>query len=345
MVEPIGGATLDSSRAREPLLLAVVGPTAAGKSALALELAGRFSGEVVNYDSVQFYRGFNIGSGKLLPQERRGIPHHLLDIVGAQQVFTAGDFAREATRILVSLRERGQLPVLVGGTGLYLRALIQGLADAPGRSESLRSRLRDLGARRGREFLHRMLGRVDPESAVRIQPRDTQKIIRALEVRFLTGRPISALHATGRKGLQGFRPVMIGLDPKREELHRRIDARVEHMFESGLIEETRTALGRLELEADGATRLAPFGALGYRQACAMLAGRMSREEAMRATQLATHQYAKRQMTWFHREPGVKWFQGFGDDARIQQSVLEWMRAVIRTESASGEQQISPRRGE
>ncbi len=339
MVEPVGRSL------HEPPLIAIVGPTAAGKSALAIELAGRFRGEVVNFDSVQVYAGFEIGSGKLPPAERRGIRHHLLDFAGAEQTFTAGDFAREATRILISLREQETLPVLVGGTGLYLRALIQGLSEGPARSESLRVRLRDVSARRGKEFLHHMLGRLDPASAARIQPQDSQKIIRALEVRFLTGRPISALHAAGREGLRGFRPVLVGLDPNREELHRRINSRVERMFEIGLVEETQAALEGSGLDADSALRLAPFGALGYRQVCEMLAGRMSRTEAIRATQTATRQYAKRQMTWFRREAGVKWFRGFGDDLEVQQSVSEWVTGVMRTDCASGEQPISPRRGE
>ncbi len=341
-VEPISPTELDSTRALEPWLVAVVGATAAGKSALALELAGRFAGEVINFDSVQLYRGFDIGSGKLRPEDRRGIPHHLLDVVEANQIFTAGDFAREATQVLSSLRERNKLAILVGGTGLYLRSLIQGLSDGPGRSEVVRGRLRSLAERRGREFLHRMLKRLDPDSAKRIEPRDTQKIIRALEVRFLTGRPISAVHATGRNGLRGFRPLMIGLDPSRAELHRRINARVESMFEVGLIEETRAALERWQVGPAEAAHFAPLGALGYRQACEMLAGRISREEAIRATQTATRQYAKRQLTWFRREPGAKWFAGFGDDPQVQQSVLAWVQGAMRTEDAASGQENLPR---
>jgi tRNA dimethylallyltransferase len=329
VVESVDGTIRESTRPGEAWLVAIVGPTAAGKSALALELATRLCGEVVNYDSVQLYRGFDVGSGKLLPQERRAVRHHLLDVVEAEQVFTAGDFARQATRILATLRERNKLPVLVGGTGLYLRALIQGLSEGPPRSEGVRARLRDVAARRGREFLYAMLVRLDCDSAKRIQPRDTQKIIRALEVRFLTGRPISGLHASGRTGLRGFRPMLIGLNPPRAELHRRINARAERMFEAGLVEETQAALRRSRLEPASASRLTPLGALGYRQVCEMLAGRLSREDAMLKTQAATRQYAKRQMTWFRREAGVKWFEGFGDDQHIQQSVTEWLEGVMR----------------
>ena len=325
-----------------PWLVAIVGPTAAGKSALALEVAGQFDGEIVNFDSVQLYGGFDIGSGKLRPEERRDLPHHLLDVAGPMQTFTAGDFAREATHVLGSLRERNKLPVLVGGTGLYLRSLIQGLSESPARSEVLRERLRNLAKRRGRDHLHQILKRLDPISAKRIEPRDTQKIIRALEVRFLTGRPISAAHAEGRKGLEGFRPVLIGLDPERAALHRRINGRVESMFEAGLVEETRAALKFWKIGPDEAARFAPFGALGYKQACEMLAGRASRAQAMSNTQLATRQYAKRQMTWFRREAGVKWFSGFGDDPQVQQSALEWLRSSMGTPNAVGRYENLPR---
>lgn len=340
VVEPV--TSVDYARAPETWLVAVVGPTAAGKSALALELADRLDGEIVNFDSVQLYTGFDIGSGKLRPQERRGIPHHLLDVARPKCIFTAGDFARAATQSLGSLRERNKLPVLVGGTGLYLRSLIQGLSEGPARSDELRGRLRSLSERHGRGHLHRILMRLDPLSAKRIDPRDTQKIIRALEVRFLTGRPISAAHAEGRKGLRGFVPVMIGLDPERAALHQRINARVESMFQAGLVEETQTALEQWEIGPEEAARFAPFGALGYRQACEMLAGRMDREEAIRATQAATRQYAKRQMTWFRREAGVQWFAGFGDSSRIQQNVLVWLKSVISTQCAAGRYENLPR---
>lgn len=335
-------SSVESGGAPEAWLVAIVGPSAAGKSALALDMAGRLDGEIVNFDSVQLYCGFDIGSGKLRPEERRGIPHHVLDVAGPRGPFTAGDFARAAKHVLRSLRERNKLPVLAGGTGLYLRSLIQGLSEGPARSEAWRGRLRDLAERRGREYLHQILMRLDPFSAKRIEPRDTQKIIRALEVRFLTGRPISAVHAEGRKGLRGFRHVLIGLDPDRAALHRRINARVEGMFRAGLVEETRRALERWEIKPEEAARFAPFGALGYRQACEMLAGRMSREEAIAATQLATRQYAKRQMTWFRREVGVKWFAGFGDDPQIQQSALEWLRCLMSTPNAAGRYENLPR---
>lgn len=320
-------------------LVAIVGPTAAGKSALALELAERLRGEVLNFDSVQVYRGLDIGAGKLAPEERRGIPHHLMDIVEPGQIFTAGDFARAASQVAVSVRKRKHLPILVGGTGLYLRALLLGLFEGPRRSEALRARLRGIALERGRERLHRMLERLDPASAGKIQPRDTQKIIRALEVRLLAGRPVSELHAAGRKGLRGFRAFKVGLNPDRAELYRRIDARVEGMFRAGLVEETRAALERLGHGAPG--RAAALGALGYRQACAVLAGELSRQEAVRRTQAATRRYAKRQMTWFRRESGVEWFAGFGDDPQIQRRVSEWLEGVVYSARRGRGQAVPP----
>ena len=299
----------------EPLV-AIVGPTAAGKSALGLEIAARLDGEIVNYDSVQVYRGFDVGSGKLPRAERRGIPHHLLDCREAEQVFTAGDYRREALRILADLRTRRKLPIFVGGTGLYLRALLLGLFEGPARSEPLRERLRELAGRRGREYLHRLLARLDPASAGRIQPRDTQKIIRALEVCLLERKPVSALQARGRKRLAGYRVHKIGMDPDRTLLYERINRRVEAMFAGGLLEEARALLTRPD-----ARQVKPLQALGYRQACSVLRGHMKLAEAIRQTQAMTRRYAKRQLTWFRSEPDITWFDGFGDDPEIQRGVL------------------------
>jgi len=300
-------------------LLAIVGPTAAGKSALALVLAERLAGELVNYDSVQVFRGFDIGAGKVAPEERRGIPHRLLDILEPDQVFTAGDYRQAALAVLNSVQRRQKVPILVGGTGLYLRALLLGLFEGPPRSENLRARLRELASRRGREFLHRLLKRLDPPTAARIQAPDTQKIIRAVEVCLLARQPMSRMLAGGRSGLRGFRFFKIGLNPDRARLYERINRRVEQMFASGLLEETRGQLARPD-----AARLKPLGALGYRQACAVLRGERSVQNAIRETQAATRQYAKRQMTWFRRETDVTWFAGFGDDPEIQRQVLDWL---------------------
>ena len=309
-------------------LIAIVGPTAAGKSELSLFLAESLDGEIVNYDSVQVYRGFNIGTGKVPLEARRGIPHHLLDLKDPSELFTAGDFRRGALAALAGVRERGKLPILVGGTGLYLRALLLGLFEGPRRSEELRRRLGFLRERRGREFLHRLLERLDSQSAARIHPRDTQKIIRAVEVCLLARRPLSAALASGRSRLRSFFTLRVGLNPDRGKLSERINQRVEQMFAGGLLEETRILLARTD-----APRLKPLEALGYRQASAALRGRISLEEAVRQTQAATRQYAKRQMTWFRREPGVQWFAGFGDDPEVQREILAWLEASRVTHGA------------
>jgi tRNA dimethylallyltransferase len=303
-------------------LVAIVGPTAAGKSALALALAESLDGEIVNYDSVQLYRGFDIGSGKLPAEERRGVPHHLLDCLEAEEQFTAGDYRREAVRVLAEIKERARLPIFVGGTGLYLRAVFMGLFDGPPRSEELRDRLRGLAERRGREFLHRLLKRLDPESAARIEPRDTHKTVRALEVCILVRTPISKMQARGRSGLEGYRVVKVGLHPERKELCQRIDKRVEWMFAQGLVEETRALLARQDC-----SRLKALGALGYRQASAVAQGQLNLPEAILQTQVATRRYAKRQMTWFRHEPGIIWFGGFGDDLRVQSQVIKLLQVI------------------
>jgi len=315
---------------KETPLVAIVGPTAAGKSALALALAESLDGEIVNYDSVQLYQGFDIGSGKLPPEERRGVPHHLLDFLDAEQHFTAGDYRREAQRVLAEIKTRARLPVFVGGTGLYLRAVFMGLFEGPPRSEQLRGRLRSLAERRGREFLHRLLKRLDPEAAARIQPRDTQKTIRALEVCILARTPISKMQARGRSGLEGYRIVKVGLHPERRELCRRIDRRVERMFAQGLVAETRALLARQDW-----THIKALGALGYRQASAVVQGQLSLPEAILQTQVATRRYAKRQMTWFRHEAGVFWFGGFGDDLRVQSQVINLLREIGIAARCSG----------
>ena len=303
-------------------LVAIIGPTASGKSSLAVRLALAFGGEVINFDSVQVYRGFDIGSGKLTIAERQGVAHHLLDVAEPQSRFTAGDFRREAFKVLGDLRGRGKLPVLVGGTGLYLRALLVGLFEGPARSGELRGRLSKMAERHGRDFLHRMLARKDAETAARIHPRDAQKVIRALEVCLLERRPFSELLGQGRQGIEGFRIYRIGLSPPRAQLLERINARTEQMFGRGITEEVRRALG------SGGRHQIPLEALGYRQACAYIQGSMTCEEAIRETQAQTRQYAKRQMTWFRREPGVRWFEGFGDEAALEQQVFDWFSQAL-----------------
>ena len=338
IVQPIDAPIPTDSCAGNYPLIAIVGPTAAGKSALAMVLAERLNGEVVNYDSVQLYRGFDVGSGKLPPAERRGVAHHLLDCLEPSDVFTAGDYRREALKVLSDLRGRGKLPIFVGGTGLYLRALLLGLFEGPVRSEELRERLRAMVERRGREYLHRLLVRLDQIAAARIEPRDTQKLIRALEVCILAKQPLSAMHARGRDALVGYRVTKLGLNPPRPELYQRINRRVGHMFATGLMEETEALLHHPE-----AGRIKPLGALGYRQACMVLEGKANREEAVILTQAATRHYAKRQLTWFRREADITWFEGFGDDPQVQGRIMDTLRWTPATagEGALASPVVSP----
>jgi tRNA dimethylallyltransferase len=321
---------MKDGRAEEYPLIAIVGPTAAGKSALALFLAEHLDGEVVNYDSVQIYRGFDIGTGKLPPAERRGIPHHLVDCLDPADDFTAGDFRREARKALREIRGRRKLPILVGGTGLYLRALLLGLFEGPPRSEHLRARLRRLADRRDREFVHRLLRRLDPASAERIDPQDLQKVIRAVEVCVLARQSISSLQSRGREPLQGFRCFKIGLNPDRSELCARINQRSEWMFASGLKEEVRCLLARPD-----AGRMKALGALGYRQVARALGGEITWPEALEEMQAATRQYAKRQMTWFRRETDVTWLSAFGDDPELQDRALASVNAKLKSRSKEG----------
>jgi len=293
-------------------LVAILGPTASGKSELALAVAERFGGEVVNYDSIQVYRHFEIGAAKLRVEERRGIPHRLIDLLEPNEVFTAGEFARRATAAIGDIRDRGRLPVLAGGTGFYLRALLDGLFAGPTRDEALRARL----ARRGGLRLHKLLARFDPDAARRIHPHDARKLVRALEVTLLARRPITELFAEERQGLAGFEVVKIGLQPDRDALYARIDRRTEAMFAAGLVEETRRilALGYPETSK-------PFESHGYHQAVGVLRGELSLPEAISDAQRYTRHYAKRQLTWFRREKDVTWFRGFGEEREVQEAVV------------------------
>ncbi len=305
---------------REPLVVVVLGPTASGKTALALAIARRFGGEIVNCDSVAMYREFEIGTAKPSAAERAEVPHHLLDCVDPLADVSAGEYARQARKVLreIVLREK-HLPIVSGGTGLYLRALLEGLFPGPQRSEELRNRLRARAEKNGTEHLHRMLRRLDSSAADRIHANDVPKVIRAIEVCLAsrqTLRPTSRRNMTelwkeGREPLHGFRILRLGLSPEREALYARINQRAAKMFDQGLIAETEKLLAKYGAQAR------PLASLGYKQAVQFLRGELDRESALSAAQQAHRNYAKRQITWFRREPDVHWLAGFGDDPAIQ----------------------------
>jgi tRNA dimethylallyltransferase len=295
---------------KEKLLIVLLGPTASGKTALSLQLAEHFSGEIVSCDSVAVFREMEIGTAKPTRPEREQVPHHLIDIRNPDEPYTAGDYGREARESLTGIRERGNLPIVTGGTGLYLRALLDGLFSGPARSESLRERLRNKEARHGTGTLHRLLTRLDPTSAAQMHANDLPKIIRALEVPLLTRRTISAAHQDGRDPLTGYRILRIGLEPPRAHLYERINLRAAAMFENGLVEETQQLVERYSYECR------PLQSLGYAQALAVLRNEITRDEAVMQAQQGHRNYAKRQLTWFRREPEVHWLKGCGDEPGI-----------------------------
>ncbi|HTR38024.1 MAG TPA: tRNA (adenosine(37)-N6)-dimethylallyltransferase MiaA [Bryobacteraceae bacterium] len=298
----------------------VLGPTGSGKSELAIRIALEVGGEIVNCDSLQLYRGFDVGTAKVPLSERRGVPHHLVDLLEPDQLFTAGDYSRAATAVLREIAARDRVPIVVGGTGFYLRALLEGLFPSPPRDAALRARLSRREAQRPGS-LHRILGRLDPAAAARIHPNDKNKTLRALEVRLQAGRPMSLLFEQGRTALTGFRPIRVGLDPPREMLYDALNARAVRIFEHGLIAEVRALLAR-GVPPDAK----PFESLGYKQALQAVQGRMTEQDALESTQLETRRYAKRQLTWFRKEPGVHWLKGFGGEAELQAEALAIIRA-------------------
>jgi tRNA dimethylallyltransferase len=293
-----------------PLLVVLLGPTGSGKTALSLNLARRFNAEIVSCDSVAVYRDMEIGTARPSPEERRQIPHHFIDLLPPDLPFTAGDFSRLGRQTLQEITARRRLPIVTGGTGLYLRALLDGLFVGPQRSEELRTRLRSSAAHHTPGWLHRLLRRLDPAAATRVHSNDEPKLIRAIEICLTARRPMTAAWQDGRDPLTGYRILRIGLDPPRPRLYARIDARAAQMFAEGLLDETRALIGNY-----GDSPRA-FDSLGYRQARAVLRGELSEPAAIAATQQAHRNYAKRQLTWFRREPDVHWLPGFGDSPNL-----------------------------
>jgi tRNA dimethylallyltransferase len=291
-------------------LVVLQGATACGKTSLAIQLAQRFSGEVISCDSVAVYRELEIGTAKPSREQRALVPHHMLDVVWPSQPYTAGDYARDARASLEDIQHRGKLPIVAGGTGLYLRALIDGLFPGPTRFESLRVRLREMEQERGSSYLARILQRLDPVSASRIHPTDAPKLVRAIEVTLASQQRMSTLWESGRDPLQGFRVLRLGLDPPRPTLYERINQRAVEMFAKGLLEETEHLLARYGQDCR------PLLSLGYKQAGMLLRGDLSEPDAIASTQQGHRNYAKRQMTWFRREPDVHWLDGFGDDPDV-----------------------------
>lgn len=302
-------------------LVVILGPTGSGKTALSLALAERFGGEIVSCDSVAVYRGMELGTAKPSAAERGLVPHHCLDLYDPNEACSAGDYARHAREALAGIASRGKLPIVSGGTGLYLRALLDGLFPSPAPDARLRALLRSRAGTRSAAALHRTLARFDETAAAAIHPNDVAKTIRAIEVSLLARRPMTAQWEAGREALRGFRVLRLGLDPPRAELYERLNRRARSMFDTGLVEETR---GLVERFGAGCR---PFTSLGYAQAAAVLRGEMSLEVAVAAAQQGHRHYAKRQMTWFRREGElheVKWLGGVGED--VVQRAAELVKA-------------------
>jgi tRNA dimethylallyltransferase len=319
---PIASGTPNELDAPALPLVAIAGPTGSGKSDLALAIAKHFGGEVINCDSLQVYRHFDIGTAKLPRSEWCGIPHHLIDILNPDELFTAGEYARVARETIADISRRGRLPILAGGTGFYLRALLDGLFEGPSRDQSLRDRLARREARRTGS-LHRILTRFDLATAKKIHPNDVPKVTRALEVCLLTRRPVSELFRQGRDALTGYRTLKLGLLPDREELYRRLNARCAAMFDGGLVEEVRHIL-----DLGYAAESKPFESHGYKQALQLIRGELNLREAIFYAQRNTRQYAKRQLTWFRREPGLVWLKGFADTPGIREKTLELVAEFV-----------------
>jgi tRNA dimethylallyltransferase len=311
-----GGFDAGHARPIDPLAVLLLGPTGSGKTALSCSLAERFNGEIISCDSVAVYRGMDLGTAKPTPEQRARIPHHLIDVADPDQPFTAGDYSRKARAALREIADRHKLPIVTGGTGLYLRALTDGLFAGPARHEDLRQRLRHSAERHGSAWLHRLLMRLDLASAQRIHANDTPKLIRAIEVCLAARQPMSQVlgsETLARDPLTGFRLLRIGLNPPRPELYDRLNQRCAEMFHAGLIAETRALLA-----CYGPVK--SLDSLGYRQASSVLLKGISEKVAIAEAQQGHRNYAKRQLTWFRREPDVHWIEAFGNDPQTLTTV-------------------------
>ena len=310
------------SGAKDPLAVLLLGPTGSGKTALSLALGERFAGEIVSCDSVAVYRGMDLGTAKPTPEERARLPHHLIDVADPDQLFTAGEYSRQARAALREIVARDRIPIVTGGTGLYLRALTEGLFSGPARQTELRARLERSRHRHGDSWLHRILVRLDAATAERIHANDVPKLIRAIEVCVASRKPLSQVldnMEVARDPLTGFRLLRIGLNPPRMALYDRLNRRAAEMFRAGLVEETRGLLDRYGL-------VKALDSLGYRQAAAVFAKTLTLEAAIEAAQQGHRNYAKRQLTWFRREPGVHWLEGFGDEPETLRAAIALIEA-------------------
>ena len=311
MAALVSRSRADPSEALIPLLV-IVGATASGKSSLAIDLAEQFNGEIVSCDSVAVYREMEIGTAKPSFEDRARVPHHMIDIVSPDEACTAGDYSRGAREALRGIHERGRLAIVGGGTGLYLRALIDGLFPAPPQQPKLRAKLRKLALEKSPEHLHRVLSRLDKAAAKAIHANDVSKVVRAIEVSLAAKQPLTDQWQKGRDALTGYRILRLGLDPTRERLYERINRRAAEMFDRGLIEETGRLVERYGFDCR------PLGSLGYAEAVAVLRGECTREEAVIRAQQGHRNYAKRQGTWFRKDKEIQWLSGCGgDDAVIE----------------------------
>jgi tRNA dimethylallyltransferase len=303
-------------------LVVVAGPTASGKTALAVRLAEELGGEIVSCDSVAVYRLMEIGTAKPTLEERARVRHHCLDLYWPDEACTAGDYARYAREAIAGIRERGLIPIVAGGTGLYLRALVEGLAPTPQRDDALRERLRETAERKGSVWLHRVLRRLDPRAAELIHANDVPKLVRSIEVTLAARQPRTAQWEAGRDPLRGYRVLHMGLAPDRKRLYERINVRAAAMFDRGLVAETEMLREKFGEDCRA------LRALGYLQAMAVLRGESSREEAVAAARQGHRNYAKRQGTWFRRQTEMRWLAGFGDERAVQEEALGLARALV-----------------